>query len=71
MYDDIIIKQVLVSVRKGLFDWLEGLHHTKDVLKYASTISGEQSVMMTGVTLMPQLSVDNYSTFHHLQVFLT
>ena len=48
-----------LGVTQVPFDWLEDQHHTRDVWKYASTTSGERSVMTDGMMLMLWLSVDN------------
>ena len=55
--------QVAATVETGRSDWFIDKPKVKEWLKFVSMESGELSVMMVGMTVMPQSLADSWDTF--------
>ena len=60
----ILLVLCAIMVMSGL--WVE-VNPGKEQLNYVSTIHGERSVMILGVTVMQGLSVYNWDTLHKVR----
>ena len=58
----------VTQLKKGLFDWWEGILHWKVVLRCFSLAIGVLCVVITGTLLMLQLSAVSWATYKQLKL---